>query len=68
MVLKIILLIFVVVGFWVLWDNVFFVFGIFDEVMFWIISIGVEGESLVFINLGDLMVVLVIGVGIVLVV
>ena len=65
-VLKIISLILAAVGLWALWDNVFPALGIFDEVTLWTISTGVEGESPVPINLGDLMVALAIGVGTVL--
>ncbi len=64
--LKIFSLILAAAGLWALWDNVFPALGIFDEITLWTISTGVEGESPVPINLGDLMIALAIGLGTVL--
>ncbi|QSP93879.1 mechanosensitive ion channel [Marinobacter salinisoli] len=61
--LKIVSLIFAVVGLWMLWENIFPALKIFDEITLWTISTGSEGEDPIPINLWDLMMALAIGVG-----
>ncbi|MCG7200716.1 mechanosensitive ion channel [Marinobacter pelagius] len=54
------------IGLWMLWDDVFPALGIFDAITLWSIDTGVEGETPVPINLGDLMLALAVGAGTVL--
>ncbi|MCD1647253.1 mechanosensitive ion channel domain-containing protein [Marinobacter adhaerens] len=61
--LKIISLILAAAGLWMLWHNVFPALRIFEDITLWTINTGIEGQSPVPINLGDLMVAFGIGAG-----